>query len=162
MCAAQNINSGAISFKRSEFFISEIEMSDKNLEEVFRNHKTEFNDLHTKIEGIINKYEVLEKQLESKKNGPFRCRKCKMKFESLKELQKHKKDKKCCVDDFKCKQCFKSETDLDTHKITHGNFVCGQCDCKYDIEGQLDKHVSAVHGKNKIFCHYHNNEKDCP
>ena len=94
-------------------------MSDKNLVQVFRNLKTEFADLHTKIEGIINKYEVLEKQLESKKNGSFRCRKCKMKFESLKELQKHKKDKKYCVDDFKCEQCdnsFKSESDLDTHK----------------------------------------------
>jgi len=83
----------------------------------------------------------------------------------LKELQKHRNDKKCCVDDFKCKKCdksYKCETDLETHQKTYGNLECGQCECKYDSEGQLEKHVSAVHGKFKIFCHYHNNDKDCP
>ena len=94
-------------------------MTDKILEKVFLNLKTEFADLHTKIEGIITKYEVLQKRLESKKKGSFRCRKCKMKFESLKELHKHKNDKKCCVDDFKREKCdksYKCETDLETHQ----------------------------------------------
>ena len=33
---------------------------------------------------------------------------------------------------------------------------------KYKYEGLLEKHNQAVHGNVKIFCHYFNNDKDCP
>lgn len=140
-------------------------MSDKDLEKVFLNLKTEFTALHAKIEGIIKKYEVLEKQLESQKKGLFKCRKCKENFDSLKGLQKHKNDAESCVDGFKCDRCDKSyttENDLTEHQLTHGNFKCEKCENKYDITGQLEKHVSAVHGEFKLFCHYYNNDKECP
>ena len=140
-------------------------MSDNNLEKVFLNLKTEFADLHARIDGIIIKYEVLEKQLENTKKGSFRCRKCKKKFDSLKELQKHKNDEKPCVHDFICEQCdksYKSEMDLESHQKMHGTCGCENCECKFDTVGQLEKHVSAVHEKVKIFCHYYNNDKECP
>ena len=142
-------------------------MCDKDFEKVFQNLKTEFTDLHTKIEGIISKYEGLEKLLENEKKGSFfKCRKCKENFDSLKELLKHKKKKKSCVDDeFKCEKCdksYKSENDLIIHKQTHGNFECDKCECKFDVTGELGKHKSAVHEKIKIFCHYYNNDKECP
>ena len=80
-------------------------MSDTKLEQMFLNLKTEFADLHARIDGLISKYEVLEKQLENQKKGSYRCRKCNKKFESLKKLQKHKNYDKPCIDDFKCEQC---------------------------------------------------------
>ena len=33
---------------------------------------------------------------------------------------------------------------------------------EYNYEGLLEKHVEAVHGSMTIFCHYYNNEKECP
>ena len=37
-----------------------------------------------------------------------------------------------------------------------------ECVCEYNYEGLLEKHNRAVHGNIKIFCHYFNNDKDCP
>ena len=140
-------------------------MSDKDLDLMFINLKTVFGELTSKLECIINKYEVLEKMIESKKKGSFKCRKCKKKFKSLKELHEHKNAEESCVDKFKCEHCgksFESEENLTKHLKIHGNFKCDECDCKLDTAELLEKHVSAVHGKFKIFCHYFNNEKECP
>ena len=140
-------------------------MSDKDLELMFLNLKTVFIDFHSKIDEMIKKYEILEKQIESKKKGSFKCRFCKNKFESHKDLREHKKAEQSCGDEHKCEKCeksYKSEKDLTLHQKMHGNFKCEKCDYEFDVPELLEKHVSAVHGKMKIFCHYFNNKKECP
>ena len=140
-------------------------MSDKELESMFLNLKNVFNDFHSKIDNMIHEYEILEKKIESQKKGSFKCRFCKKKFESFKDLQDHKKAEQSCGDEFRCDKCdksFKSEKDQKVHKKTHGNFKCEKCEYEFDVPELLEKHVSAVHGRMKIFCHYFNNEKDCP
>ena len=140
-------------------------MSDKELESMFLNLKTVFTDFQSKIEDMIHKYEILEKKIESQKKGSFKCRFCKKKFESFKDLHDHKKAEKSCGDEFKCDKCdksFKSEKDQKVHKKTHGNFKSEKCEYDFDVPELLEKHVSAVHGRMTIFYHYFNNEKDCP
>ena len=140
-------------------------MSDEDLELLFLNLQHEFAAFHSKIDGLIDKYEVIEKKLERQIKGSFKCRKCKQTFETMKKLKKHKNADECCADDFKCENCdktFNSEHDLRLHQKTHGEFKCKKCDCKYDIMDLLEKHTSAVHGQMKIFCHYFNNDKECP
>jgi hypothetical protein len=140
-------------------------MSAKEFEALFNNLNTVFIDLHSKIDVIINKYEDLEKQLKRHKKSTFKCRKCFKKFENLKELQKHKNEDCSCKGNFKCDVCdksFKSESQLNLHIKKHGKFECEECDREYKIEGLLEKHVEVVHGSMKIFCHYLNNDRDCP
>ena len=140
-------------------------MSIKDLEPLFNNLNTVFADLQSKIDVIIKSYEDLEKQLQRQKKSAFRCRKCKMKFENLSQLQKHKNKKHSCQADFKCDKCdesFKNENQLAIHQQKHGKFECDKCDCVYKFEGLLEKHIEVVHGSMKIFCHYINNDKDCP
>ena len=62
---------------------------------------------------------------------------------------------KCCIGDQYIR------LDLTLHQKIHGNFKCEKCDCEYDVLDLLEKHVSAVHGQMKIFCHYFNNDKEC-
>ena len=80
-------------------------------------------------------------------------------------MHEHKKAAQSCGHEYKCENCdksYESEKDLTLHQKTHGNFKCTKCDYEFDVPELLDKHVSAVHGKMKIFCHYFNNEKECP
>ena len=50
---------------------------------------------------------------------------------------------------------------LELYKRKHETFECEECDRVFGVEGLLEKHVSSVHGKMKIFCHYFNNGKSC-
>ena len=94
-------------------------MSDEDLELLFLNLQNVFGDFHSKLDGLIAKYEVLEKKLEKQIKCSFKCRKCKERFESMKKLQKHKNAEESCADDFKCEICdktFNSENYLTLHK----------------------------------------------
>ena len=57
-------------------------MSIKNFEGMFNNLNNEFVDLKSKIDGLINKYADMEKQLEKQKKYKFNCRNCNKKFEN--------------------------------------------------------------------------------
>ena len=156
----------------TEIFIQEykselqkIKMSVIDLEPVFSNLNSEFLDLQTKITSLMKKYEDIEKQIKTEKNAHFQCNKCDMKFVTSKDLQNHKKESEACQANFKCDQCekrFRSEDQLSVHKSMHGKFKCDKCEREFNIGGILEKHMTAVHGSIKLFCHYYNNEKDCP
>jgi hypothetical protein len=140
-------------------------MSVKDIEFLFLDLNTQFVDLKTKIDNLTNKYEDLEKQLKRRKKSCFKCTKCRKKFENVKELQKHKTEETACQGNFKCDECektFKSEKQLSVHSKKHETFPCDECDCEFNFEGLLEKHSQAVHGSMKIFCHYYNNDKECP
>ena len=86
-------------------------------------------------------------------------------FESIKDLQKHKKEVTVCQGSYKCDECeksFKSEKQLSVHLKKHEKFPCEECDREFNYEGLLEKHSEAVHESMKIFCHYYNNDKECP
>ena len=140
-------------------------MSVKDLEPVFSDLNTEFLDLQTKITSLIKKYEDLENEIKTDKNAHFQCNKCDMKFVTSKELLNHKNKSLECQANFKCDGCektFRKEDQMLLHKKMHGKFTCEECGCEFTIVGLLEKHMTAVHGSIKIFCHYFNNVKNCP
>ena len=141
-------------------------MSVKNLEVEFKSLKNEFTDLKSKIDILVKKYENLEKKYEKslskKKNINFKCKTCDEKFGTVKELQNHKES---CAGTYQCEECdkcFTEESKLDEHMKKHEKFPCDECDKVYDYEGTLEKHKSGVHEDFEIFCHFFNNNKDCP
>ena len=83
----------------------------------------------------------------------------------LQNLQNHRKEESSCETSFKCDECgktFRNQNQLDLHEKRHEKFECEECEMEYNFESLLEKHNEAVHGSMKIFCHYFNNDKDCP
>ena len=57
----------------------------------------------------------------------------------------------------------RDEDTLENHKkIKHVKFQCDECDMEFRHEAVLEKHKEAAHEDVELFCHYFNNEKDCP
>ena len=93
----------------------------------------------------------------------FRCHNCGEKFDNVSALKQHKNDG--CQGEFQCEQCdnkFREESQLDKHKVTHKKFECDDCDKIFKHEGVLQKHIQAAHEDITLFCHFFNNNKDCP
>ena len=66
---------------------------------------------------------------------------------------------------FKCDECeksFKDENKRDKHLKIHQKYECDECDKVFKYEENLDKHMEAVHDGFILFCHYYNNNKECP
>ena len=85
------------------------------------------------------------------------------KFESVSDLKQHKTDG--CQGDFQCEECdqqFQQEAQLEKHKVIHKKFECDDCDKKFKNEGTLQKHLQAAHEDITLYCHFYNNDKECP
>ena len=141
--------------------------TEKELEAEFVGLKEEFLGVKSKIDDLINKYSSLEKKYEKNvrksKIVNFKCNNCGDKFESVVELKEHKDEG--CQGEFECDECerkFKKESRLEKHKKTHEKFECGDCDKVFKKELTLDRHITAAHENITLFCHYFNNEEDCP
>ena len=144
-------------------------MSVKQLETEFRGLHTVFLDLTTKIDTLLQNFENLgkkyEKSLSRKKNVIFKCKNCGDKFENVKEFQKHKQENKSCHGTFQCDECektFKIKQQLEDHVKIHTKYPCDDCDKVFNYEVTLQRHVEAAHESCELFCHYYNNNKDCP
>ena len=142
-------------------------MLDKDLEKEFLSLKTEFVGAMSKIDDLISKYSSLERKYEKNmkrsKNVNFKCHNCGEKFESVGDLKKHKADG--CQGDFVCEECdkkFQNESKLEMHKLTHKKFECDECDRIFKHQAILEKHIQAAHEDITLYCHYFNNDKDCP
>ena len=44
----------------------------------------------------------------------------------------------------------------------HAKFGCDECDKVFRYEQILEKHKEAEHEDVQLFCHYYNDEKECP
>ena len=44
----------------------------------------------------------------------------------------------------------------------HVKYECDECDNVFKYEIVLEKHIEAAHEDVELFCHYFNNDKDCP
>ena len=144
-------------------------MATKKLEQEFVKLKKEFITLQDLIHDVVEKHSDLEKKYEKsiskKKKANFKCRKCGDKFENVKGLQKHKQEH-CKDEEFKCDECeqkFKTQEKLEDHKSQyHAKYECDECEKVLRYEAILEKHVEAVHEDITLYCHYYNNEKECP
>ena len=70
------------------------------------------------------------------------------------------------TDNFKCDECeksFKDEKKLRDHtEKMHVKYECDDCDKVFKYEAVFEKHKEAAHEDIELFCHYFNNDKDCP
>ena len=73
------------------------------------------------------------------------------------------------VEQYKCEIChkiFDNSFNLELHYKCHEEkareFKCNQCDLYFYVKWRLDKHVESHQQKNNYFCHYCNNDKNCP
>ena len=140
-------------------------MSLKNIEKEVLNLKTVFLDLKNIINTLASKCVSLEKRLKKQKKFSFKCKRCSEKFETVDDLKKHKKDENSCKANFECDDCektFDTEKALNIHTKTHEKYACEECEDEFNFERTLDMHISAVHGSMKLYCHYFNNDKECP
>ena len=143
-------------------------MATRKMEDEFNNLKKEFIGLQNMIQDLLEKHGDLEKKYEKfiqkQRKVNFKCRGCGDKFEVLKHLKDHK-ESGCSRDKIKCDVCekyFKDEETLEEHKKIHDKFECDECDKEFTYEAVLEKHREAAHEGVELFCHYFNNEKDCP
>ena len=133
----------------------------------FTGLKEELQKFTSLIEVLIQKYSKLEKKyeksLERRRKAAFKCKMCDEEVESIKDLKKHRESCKGTFECEDCDKCFKDEVSLENHvKRVHRKFECDECDNVYEYEGNLEKHMEAVHEDVVLFCHYYNNNKECP
>ena len=131
--------------------------------------KEDHTNLKTKFDTLAKKYENLEKKYEDclniKKISSFKCDKCGEEFETLWNLNSHKKNHAPSNDMLRCDVCerlFNEEWKLSAHIKTHEKYACNQCEKTFknlDVKG---KHVKISHEDVKIFCHFFNNNLECP
>ena len=65
----------------------------------------------------------------------------------------------------KCNECsrmFDEEWKLKAHIKTHISYSCENCGKNFKSEDVLSKHKLIAHENHKLFCHYYNNQKECP
>ena len=107
-------------------------------------------------------------QQGNKQNKGYSCTKCSEKFTEIGELKVHvKSNHQIKVNCHECNYEGISLSDLEKHIMNiHGNkkeFKCAQCKTGFVSTLRLEKHVKSHHNSYKIsFCHYYNNDQECP
>ena len=95
----------------------------------------------------------------------FKCNKCDQEFANAHSLKTHKKIHAQSCMPLRCDDCektFNEEWKLTAHIRTHKKYSCDQCDKSFKFEDTRSKHIKIAHEGLKLYCHYFNNEKDCP
>ena len=118
------------------------------------------------VEEILKRCEDLESEVargidENVQKCPF----CGKSFANQKELKDHMKIHRSETGIFKCTICqrlFNEEWKLCAHGKSHGGIQCDMCEKNFGSEEILGKHVLIAHEKVKLYCHFYNNEKECP
>ena len=123
--------------------------------------------LKSKIDSLVKNYENLGKRYRkiSNKKNAFKCKKCDEEFETVKELKDHKLEKTSCQGTFKCEECdacYNVKERLEEHMKIHVKYPCDDCDKIFNYEATLEKHVQAAHEDLELYCHFFNNDKECP
>ena len=134
----------------------------KDLEEEVSKVKQEFKELKLNYDTLSKKYESLCKTPEDVMK---KCEKCNKEFASEKHLRMHIKTHKATSSNFTCTECektFDGEWKLNAHRKTHKNYPCDQCEKSYKTEELKEKHKRISHEELKLFCHFYNNDKNCP
>ena len=138
----------------------------KDLEGELSLIKKELDQLKSKFDILASKCERLEEKCGERKSHIFKCDKCDEEFTRKKDLQKHKKKHMSCLPGpFQCDECdstFNEEWKREAHKKNHGTNKCDHCDKNFKFKVNLKKHIEASHGTVKLYCHFYNNDDECP
>ena len=147
-------------------------LKELNLEiiELNRNHEKEVTDLKKKHNDLKEAFEELSRKYangvddQSVKNAEAKCHECGENFSNSRDLKNHVKKHiplvpiKCT----KCERMFDKEWKMNAHLKTHKMHACENCDKTFKYKDILEKHIKIAHGDIKLYCHFFNNEKQCP
>ena len=61
-----------------------------------------------------------------------------------------------------CEKSFDQVWKLNAHKKVHEKYACEKCEKSFQYESIKDIHNKVTHNNVKLFCHYYNNDKECP
>ena len=135
----------------------------KDLDVEVTSLKNELDDLKSKLKELSDIIEKNNRGGMSNHNRIFKCKICSDEFTALSELRKHKKvhmsgPLQCDV----CSKTFNEEWKMNAHAKLHKKYCCDDCDKTFEYQNLKDMHVKIVHQNVKLYCHYYNNDKDCP
>ena len=141
-----------------KMLLDKVEMLEGTLEDCKLKIKAQNEKTSVKIDDT-------ERNLEGFKFVILNCKKCDATFKSMKELKLHiNHEHPSC---FKCKVCdnsFNKRCSLEVHMKTHDlekEFKCELCDKEFFLGWRLRRHVNG-HDNVKKFCHFYNNQNECP
>ena len=130
----------------------------KDLDEEIVELSNIMNEVKQKLDEVYKKYDDLEaKVINAVKDDDVQG--CQKKY---KKRPRENKDK---GGPFKCEICereFNEEWKLGAHVKTHSNVKCDMCEESFKYKDLMGKHVKIVHENVKWFCHFYNNNKECP
>ena len=138
----------------------------KDMENDISLKNLEIHKLTASYKSLATKYQELEtqyKQLQYRNPTVFKCTLCENNFASKNDLKAHSKNKhagslKCDV----CGKVFDEEWKCNAHIKSHNIFPCDNCEKVFNQEGTRSRHKTAVHEQIRIYCHFYNNNKNCP
>ena len=132
------------------------------------NHETEFNVLKKNHEDLKEAFDALSEKygmsLKKVNVDVKKCPECEVTFRSERELKNHvithrsNGTYKCD----KCERIFDEEWKLNAHLKMHGEISCEQCEKTFKCKEIFEKHFKIAHEGIKLYCHYYNNEEECP
>ena len=128
----------------------------KDLDDEILKLSNVMNEVKGKLDEVYKKYDDLEEKVLNAVNDDVQvCPKRNKKTRNSKD-----KD-----GPFKCELCereFNENWKLVAHVKTHRNVKCDLCEESFRYKDLMEKHVKIMHEKVKWFCHFYNNDKECP
>ena len=124
--------------------------------------KEQLADMKTKFSDLSEKYKNMQ---QNKEIPSLKCHKCSKIFQCSEDFKKHMIKHRNKSDTFNCDLCeleFNEEWKMLAHKKNHINFKCEKCDKNFHFQVLKEKHMNISHGNKLIYCHYFNNNKNCP
>ena len=138
----------------------EIENLKENHEKELNQLKKQHKDLKTAFKQISNKNDV-----DFSDNGNAKkCSECGLTLKSEREYKMHMRIHSSersfvCT---KCERVFDENWKLNAHMKKHREHPCQFCEKSFKFKDILEKHVKITHESYKLYCHFYNNEKECP
>ena len=138
----------------------------KQTEESLRIESKNYEKIGKEINSLDKKINYVEtRKGEDKQIFRRKCLKCRKEFFDAKTLKEHMR--KYHSIPIKCRFCDESfletwmlEKNLNCHE--EKRFRCDQCEQKFHLKWRLKKHMESHTNVNTKFCHFFNNEKECP
>ena len=140
----------------------------KDLEKEITSLKDGFQELKTNYDNLSVKYESLKVKFNQgifKAKLIFKCNLCDLQFEKQGEFKKHRKIQHTSVGKFTCEECDKllsEEWKLQAHVKSSTKYPCDHCEKIFMFNETLSYHITAAHEHLKLYCHFFNNNKECP
>ena len=134
------------------------------------NHEKELYDLKNKHDTLKGAYDELQRKYDAGMKETIvndvlkKCSECGESLNTIKELRTHMRKQHYAkgIECNKCSKMFDEEWKLNAHLKKHKGLSCTLCEKTFDFEDILQKHIKIAHEGTKLYCHFYNNEKNCP